>query len=118
MHQRLPAFVLQGLHMPNLGLVVFLNTVPSVMMLLPIMSLRFLLRREAIIGGSSFDSGSIFKIFQSFFNICKISRSVLLNVVMNWILLDPIFSEGFKVCSLGILLALATCSRIFLICNP
>ena len=97
------------------------NTVPSVMMLLPIMSLRFLLRREAIIGGSaktSFNSGSIFKIFQSFFNICKISRSVLLNVVMNWILLDPIFLEGFKVCSLGILLALATCSRIFLICNP
>ena len=47
-----------------------------------------------------------------FFNICEIGGSVLLNMVMNRILLDSFFLEGFKVCFLGIFLALVTCSRI------
>ena len=41
-----PLFLL-GLHMANLGVVVFLKTVPSVMVLLPIMSLMFLFLRPS-----------------------------------------------------------------------
>ena len=75
---------------------------------------------KAIIGGSakiSFNSGSIFKIFQCFL-IYEIGGSVLLNVVMNGILLDSCFSEGFKVCSLAYCYPLKLALGFCLICNP
>ena len=104
-----------GVHLPWILFVNFLLTLPFSINLVPIMSLRFLFRRKAKIGGFwniSARFGFICRRCQCFITISFILGSVLLYLSDKGIFVAVSFFLSFKSCSLSFKLALLICCSI------
>ena len=104
-----------GVHLPCILFVNFLLTLPFSINLVPIMSLRFLFRRKAKIGGFwniSARFGFMCRRCQCFITISFILGSVLLYLSDKGIFVAVSFFFAFKSCSLSCKLALLICYSI------
>ena len=112
LQQRVLLLFKHGVHLPCILFVNFLLTLPFSINLVPIMSLRFLFRRKAKIGGFwniSARFAFICRRCQCFIIISFILGSVLLYLSDKGIFVAVSFFFSFKSCSLSCKLALLIC---------
>ena len=107
LQQRVLLLAKHGVHLPCILFVNFLLTLPFSINLVPIMSLRFLFRRKAKIGGFWNISAKF-----GFMRIYFILGSVLLHLSDKGIFVAVSFFFSFKSCSLSCKLALLVCCSI------
>ena len=105
LQHRFPSLGLHGLHHPGLFCTAFLTTLLFFIILLPIKSLRFLLRLNTTIGGSlKLNLAFNFMMFQLFLSISDILGNVLLYVITHGMRLFAFLGGDFSVSSCRVLL--------------
>ena len=115
LQQRVLLLARHGVHLPCILFVNYLLAVPFSINLVPIMSLRFLFRRKAKIGGFrniSARFGFICRRCQCFITISFILGTVLLYLSDKEVFVSVSFFFSFKSCYLSCKLALLICCSI------